>query len=72
MIKESVKGSQDELFAPRNPLCRVILNNELTTIVQIKHSETIQQFISRLLEKRGLNYTAFEVYTDKHHKVKRK
>lgn len=46
----------------------MILNNGTTTIVQIKNEETIHQFISRLLEKRGLSYSAFEVHTDKHHK----
>lgn len=63
-----MRGSQDDINA-RGPLCRVILNNGTTTIVQIRNSETIQQFINRLLEKRGLSYTSFEVFTDKHHKV---
>lgn len=69
-MKESVKGSQDELHCiTRGPLCRINLNNGTTTIVAIKDSETIQELINRHLQKRGLTYSAFEVYTNKHHKV---
>jgi hypothetical protein len=53
----------------RGPLCRVLLSNGSTTVVPIKSSETIQQLVARLLDKRGLMYSAFEVYTDKHPKV---
>ncbi|KAL3289063.1 hypothetical protein HHI36_003505, partial [Cryptolaemus montrouzieri] len=49
-------------------LCRMILGNCSTTVVQIKPTETVQDLVQRLLEKRGLNYTSFEVYTDRHSK----
>nr|CAI5854878.1 unnamed protein product [Callosobruchus analis] len=49
-------------------LCKVNLSNGSTTVVQIRESETIQELVNRLLEKRGLNYSSYEVYTDKHGK----
>ncbi|KAJ3649356.1 hypothetical protein Zmor_021120 [Zophobas morio] len=70
--QDSVKGNQDEMTVStvaRGPLCRVLLSNGSTTVVQIKASETIQQLVTRLLDKRGLAYSAFEVYTDKHSKA---
>lgn len=73
IFQEAVKGGQDEAASPaRNALCRVcrvILSNGSTTVVQIQASETIYQMVSRLLAKRGLQYSAFEVTTDKHPKV---
>lgn len=70
LFQESVKGSQDELHCiTRGPLCRINLNNGTTTIVAIKESEIIQELINRHLQKRGLTYSAFEVFTNKHHKV---
>lgn len=66
-----MKGAQDDVTSSsgRGSLCRVLLNNGSTTVVQINPSETIQQLVTRLLEKRGLIYSTFEVYTDKHSKV---
>ncbi|XP_066157903.1 regulator of G-protein signaling loco isoform X1 [Euwallacea fornicatus] len=52
----------------RTALCRVLLTNGSTTVVQIKEGDTIQQLIDRLLEKRGLTYSSYEVYTNKHPK----
>lgn len=52
----------------RTLLCRVLLSNGSTTVVQIKENETISQLVSRLLEKRGLSYSSFEVLTNKHPK----
>ncbi|KAK9891093.1 hypothetical protein WA026_013414 [Henosepilachna vigintioctopunctata] len=49
-------------------LCRVSLGNCSTTVVQIKQSESVQELVQRLLEKRGLNYNSFEVYTDRQSK----
>lgn len=46
----------------RSQLCRVILPNGATTIVQTRPTETIRELVVRLLEKRGLSYTCFEVY----------
>lgn len=45
----------------RSQLCRVILPNGATTIVQTRATETIRELVERLLEKRGLTYTCFEV-----------
>ncbi|XP_044265044.1 regulator of G-protein signaling loco [Tribolium madens] len=65
------KGSQDETSSTvaRGPLCRVVLSNGSTTVVQIKTTESIQQLVTRLLDKRGIVYSAFEVYTNKHQKA---
>ncbi|CAH0552044.1 unnamed protein product [Brassicogethes aeneus] len=53
----------------RPALCRVKLSNGYTTVVQIKESEPIDQLVSRLLEKRGINYSSYEVTTNKHPKA---
>lgn len=51
-------------------LCRVILNNSSsTTVVQIRPTETVRQLANRLLDKRGLNYSAYEVHLTTHPKV---
>lgn len=60
--------SHDELSsnAAKTALCRVVLLSiGSTTVVQIKQSETVQELVTRLLEKRGLQYSSFEVYKDK-------
>lgn len=44
----------------RSSLCRVILSNGATTIVQTKNNETIRDLIERLLDKRGICYQAYE------------
>lgn len=46
----------------RSQLCRVILPNGATTIVQTRSTETIRELVVRLVEKRGLSYTSFEVF----------
>ncbi|KAJ8930531.1 hypothetical protein NQ314_016644 [Rhamnusium bicolor] len=63
-------NNQDELTANggRTSLCRVLLSNGSTTVVQIKESESIQQLVTRLLDKRGITYSSFEVFTNKHPK----
>ncbi|KAL1501798.1 hypothetical protein ABEB36_007057 [Hypothenemus hampei] len=61
--------SQDCTTEPRTSLCRILLANGSTTVVQIKNDETVQQLIKRLLEKRGLNYSSYEVFTNKHAKA---
>lgn len=43
-------------------LCRVILSNGATTIVQTKVNETIRELVERLLEKRGICYQAYEAF----------
>ena len=46
----------------RSQLCRVILPNGATTIVQTKATESIRELVLRLLDKRGLSYTCFDVF----------
>lgn len=43
-------------------LCRVILPDGATTVVQTRSSESIRDLVLRLLDKRGLHYSAFEVF----------
>lgn len=50
-------------------LCRVLLSNQSTSVVPIKESETIQDLINRVLDKRGIAYKCFEVYLNNHSKV---
>lgn len=42
-------------------LCRVILSDGATTIVQTRTGETVRQLVERLLEKRGISYQFFDV-----------
>lgn len=44
----------------KSSLCRVILSDGATTIVQTKTSETAHDLFNRLLEKRGICYHAYE------------
>ncbi|XP_063853946.1 regulator of G-protein signaling loco-like isoform X4 [Scylla paramamosain] len=46
--------------------CRVVLPDLTNSVVAIKGSETVQEVMGRLLERRGLSYSTFEVY---HHKT---
>ncbi|XP_044745843.1 regulator of G-protein signaling loco isoform X2 [Coccinella septempunctata] len=59
---------EDSESFPGNLLCRISFGNCSTTVVQIRPSESINDLVQRLLEKRGLNYSSFEVYTDRHTK----
>ena len=43
-------------------LARVILPDKATTVVQTKAGETIRSLVARLLDKRGLRYTSFDVF----------
>lgn len=45
---------------PRSSLCRVILSDGATTIIQTRQHETVRTLIDRLLEKRGFSYEAYE------------
>lgn len=40
----------------------MILADGATTVVQVGQNETVRELIHRLLEKRGLQYSSFEVY----------
>lgn len=53
------KVSNDEDIG--SSLCRLILSNGVTTIVQVKPNETIRTLVDRLLEKRGMKYNAYDV-----------
>ena len=52
--------------------CRVILPDLTKSIIAIKNNESIQDLMSRLLERRGLSYSTFEVYHQKTDKVRRR
>ena len=54
--------SQDEEEKDGGSLARVILPDKATTVVQTKPGETIRSLVARLLEKRGLRYTSFDVF----------
>ena len=43
-------------------LARIILPDKATTVVQTKAGETIRSLVARLLDKRGLRYTSFDVF----------
>lgn len=45
---------------PRSSLCRVILTDGATTIVQTRYHESLRTLVDRLLEKRGIVYEAYE------------
>lgn len=46
----------------KRSLCRVLLADGATTIVQTRSDESIRDMIERLLEKRGIVYRAFEAF----------
>lgn len=46
----------------KSNLCRVILNDGATTIVQTRVNESVRELVERLLEKRGLCYQAYESF----------
>lgn len=50
-------------------LCRVILPDGATTVVQTRSSESVRDLVLRLLDKRGLHYSAFEVFDGTNVKV---
>ncbi|XP_021917974.1 regulator of G-protein signaling loco isoform X3 [Zootermopsis nevadensis] len=57
--RQSVTSGEGETCCT---LCRVILPDGATTVVQTRSSESIRDLILRLLDKRGLHYSAFEVF----------
>ncbi|XP_034233546.1 regulator of G-protein signaling loco-like isoform X3 [Thrips palmi] len=54
--------SGDTSERENSSLCRVILPDGATTVVQTKYNETVSDLVQRLLEKRGLNYQHFQVF----------
>ncbi|XP_053694176.1 regulator of G-protein signaling loco isoform X2 [Sabethes cyaneus] len=61
-------GKSYDLDDNRNTLCRVILSNGATTVVQTRSNETIKELVERLLEKRGIVYNAYEAFLAGNHK----
>lgn len=57
----STNESADE-SPTKSSLCRVILADGATTIVQTRPMEKIRNLIDRSLEKRGINYQAYEAF----------
>lgn len=57
----STNDSADE-SPTKSSLCRVILADGATTIVQTRHMESIRILIDRSLEKRGINYQSYEAF----------
>lgn len=53
-------GSGGDDSPPRSSLCRIILSDGATTIIQTRHHESIRTVVDRLLEKRGIFYGAYE------------
>lgn len=58
----STNDSADETSPTKSSLCRMILADGATTIVQTRHTESIRDLVDRLLEKRGICYQAYEAF----------
>jgi Raf-like Ras-binding domain len=43
-------------------LCRVILPDGATTVISTVRGDTVKQLVGKLLEKRGVHFSTFEVY----------
>ncbi len=59
-VEESKKAEENN--SSGCTLARVILPDKATTVVQTRSGETIRAMVSRLLEKRGLRLTSFDVF----------
>lgn len=57
-------------LALSSTLCRVVLPDDATAVVQIKPDQTIRQMVTKLLEKRALNYNCFQVFVGQSTKVR--
>lgn len=53
----------------RCTLCRVVLSDESTALLQTQPNDSVRQLIDRLLEKRGIRYRAYEVHISGTNKV---
>lgn len=49
--------------------CRVILPDLSNSVVAVRPGESIQGLLTRLLERRGISYSTFDVYQHKSDKV---
>ncbi|XP_054260544.1 regulator of G-protein signaling loco isoform X2 [Macrosteles quadrilineatus] len=63
---ESVSSSRSSLaswdLTLSVSLCRVVLPDGATAVVQIRPPQTVGQLVVRLLDKRGLRYNSFQVF----------
>lgn len=55
-------SNQNDSDESKSSLCRVILADGATTIVQTRIDESIRDLVERLLEKRGICYQAYEAF----------
>lgn len=63
-----ISGQPNDSDESKSSLCRVILSDGATTIVQTRPNETIRELAERLLEKRGICYQAYEGFLAGHNK----
>ena len=62
-IHQEVLDTTNESTEDSNcALARVILPDKATTVVQTRTGESIRSMVARLLEKRALRYTSFDVF----------
>lgn len=62
MAISSRVGGPNDSDETKSSLCRVMLNDGATTIVQTRPNESVRELVDRLLEKRGIFYQAFEAF----------
>ncbi len=60
--RSSIHGVEEAPSGDNCTLARVILPDKATTVVQTRKGETIRAMVARLLEKRGLRLTSFDVF----------
>ena len=60
--RDKQKLEEDSSEVEDCTLARVILPDKATTVVNTKSEETIRTLVARLLEKRGLKFTSFDVF----------
>ena len=63
--EEAVLDTTNESDDPSGNNCalaRVILPDKATTVVQTRQGESIRSMVARLLDKRALRYTSFDVF----------
>lgn len=53
----------------RCTLCRIVLSDESTALLQTQANDSVRQLVDRLLEKRGIRYRAYEVHISGTNKV---
>merc|ERR1719351_306198 len=62
MMLDTTNESDNPEGGQNCALARVILPDKATTVVQTRPGETIRSMVARLLEKRALRYTSFDVF----------